>query len=324
MKLPEDFETFYGKIILGATQVDRIESAANSLGEFLVNEFSLSPGEVFLQGSFPNGTAIKPDPEKKDGEYDVDLVAICAQADDDPKDALDRVEEKLKSHGTYQSMIDRDPNRPCVRLRYTDDEAGRFHVDVVPARPASGSAPLEIPRPKDGWRESAPEEYTQWCRDQGIEFARAVQMLKRWRDHNQTARQAIKSIVLQVLISNCLPALDNDAERVTNTFLGMATFLAEHEDQPPAITNPVLPSEVLTDRWDTSAYQDFRRVLDEAADKAQEALVETDFNRSRELWQELFGKDFPGPQSRGGGLTPPSPPPGERKRPQKAPRVEWG
>jgi SMODS domain-containing protein len=323
VKLPEDFEKFYEKIVLSQRQTDRIQSAANALADFLTKEFSLGAGEVFLQGSFPNGTAIKPDPEKKDGEYDVDLVAICAEPEDEPKEALDRVERALQGNGTYRSMIDRDPKRPCVRLKYADDDVGGFHVDVVPARVPLGQAPLEIPRPVDGWRESAPKEYTDWCKAQGDEFARSVQMLKRWRDHNQTARAAIKSILLQVLTSRCLSPFDNDAERIAAIFHEMATLLAGY-DQAPVISNPVLPSENLADRWDVAAYRDFQIVLAEAAQKAQEALTEKDFNRSRELWQELFGKDFPGPQGGDDDLTPPSPPPGRGRRPQKAPRVEWG
>jgi hypothetical protein len=324
MKLPEDFETFHDKVILGATQIGRIESAANSLIEYLTAQHHLTSGGVFLQGSFANGTAIRPDPERNDGEYDIDLVVVCATEGDSPIDALDRIENVLRASGTYGPMIDRDPERPCIRLRYADDDIGGFHVDVVPARPAVGPAPLEIPIPNDGWRETAPLEYTEWCHAEGVEFARAVKMLKRWRDHSQTARQAVKSIVLQVLTSTCLPGFDNDAERVTGTLLGLASMLAEHEDGPPRITNPVLPTEVLTDRWDASDYQDFRRVVDEAAYKAQAALTNTELNSSRELWRELFGKDFPGPQKGKGHHSPPSPPPARRKAPQEAPRVEWG
>lgn len=324
MKLPEDFETFHDKIILGATQIGRIESAANSLIEYLTGQLNLASGAIFLQGSFPNGTAIKPDPERTDGEYDIDLVVVCATEEDSPSDALDRMESVLASSGTYAPMMERDPERPCIRLRHADEQIGGFHVDIVPARLAAGEAPLEVPIPSDGWRETAPVEYTEWCHDQGVEFARAVKMLKRWRDHSQAARQAIKSIVLQVLTASCLPGFDNDAERLTGTFLGLASMLADHPDHPPRVTNPVLPSEVLSERWDDHSYQDFRRVVDDAAYKAQEALTDTDLNRSRELWRELFGKDFPGPQESAGSLTPPSPPATRRQSPQEAPRVEWG
>lgn len=324
MKLPEDFEAFHSRIVLGNTQVARIESAADSLVAFLSGAMNLSSGQIFLQGSFPNGTAIKPDPEREGGEYDIDLVVVCATEQDSPTDVLDRMEAVLASNGTYAPMIERDPDRPCIRLNYADEQIGGFHVDVVPARPAAGEAPLEIPIPGHGWRETAPLEYTEWCHEQGVEFARTVKMLKRWRDHNQAARQAIKSIVLQVLTASCLPGYDNDAERITGTFLGLASTLADHPDEPPRVSNPVLPSEILSDRWDSASYQDFRRVVDAAAYKAQEALTDTDLSRSRELWRELFGKDFPGPQRGEGPLTPPPPPTRRRQAPQEAPRVEWG
>jgi hypothetical protein len=325
VKLPEDFETFYERLVLGQTQTDRIQSAANTLVEFLSQNLGLRQGDdIFLQGSFPNGTAVKPDPEREGGEYDVDLVALSALASDTPEDALKTMENALKGHGTYRGMIDHDGSRPCVRIRYAEDNGSGFHVDIVPARRCSGPAPIEIPLPKKGWRESAPAEYTQWCREHGSEFARTVQMLKRWRDHNQTARQGIKSIVLQVLVRECLAYFDNDADRVTDTFLGLASKLADHPNEPPTVLNPVLPTENLADRWDFSAYQDFRRVVDEAAYIAQAALTSDDFGESRTRWRELFGRDFPGPQSGDGPLSPPSPTPGTSQRPQRAPRVEWG
>lgn len=325
MKLPEDFETFYEKLILGKAQTDRIQGAANTLGGFLAEHFGLKVGDdIFLQGSFPNGTAVRPDPERQGGEYDVDLVALSALPHDSPENAIQTMEQTLKEHGTYKGMIDRDGSRPCVRIRYAEENGGGFHVDIVPGRRCDGPAPIEIPLPGKGWRESAPAEYTEWCRSLGPEFARTVQMLKRWRDHNQTARQAIKSIVLQVLISESLAYFDNDAERVADTFLGLASKLADHPDQPPPVLNPVLKSENLADRWEATAYQDFRKVVDDAAYTAQAALGSGDLNESRELWRELFGRDFPGPQRNEGPLTPPPPKPGTHQKPQRAPRVEWG
>ncbi len=325
MKLPEDFETFYGNLILGQAQTDRIQSAANTLVGFLSERFGLKLGDdIFLQGSFPNGTAVRPDPERQGGEYDVDLVALSALPQDSPENAIRTMEQALKEHGTYKGMLDRDGSRPCVRIRYAEENGSGFHVDIVPGRRCAGPAPIEIPLPRKGWRESAPAEYTEWCRSHGPEFARTVQMLKRWRDHNQTARQAIKSIVLQVLISEHLAYFDNDAERVADTFLGLASKLADHPDQPPPVPNPVLQSENLADRWESSAYQDFRKVVDDAAYTAQAALGSADLNESRQLWRELFGRDFPGPQGHEGPLTPPRPKPGTHQKPQRAPRVEWG
>lgn len=295
VSVADDFDTFHDRIVLGEKQVKRVESAAAVLIAFLTETLSLGVGDVFLQGSYANGTAIKPDPDKDDGEYDVDLVVVWARADATPEAALAELRAVVASNGHYADKIeDDDASRPCVRLRYADEEAGGFHVDVVPARRAGvDSPPLEIPRPGYGWRQTDPEGYRQWCEAQGEGFARAVKMLKRWRDHAQAVRDAIKSMVLQVLIADYVPGESGDAERIVGALRGISEFLAEHPDAPPAVYNPVLPLENLTDRWPVEDYQDFRDVVASAAQLAEDALSASSAVESRKLWQELFGDDFP-------------------------------
>src|SRR5688572_13259204 len=128
MKLADEFDTFHAAIVLGKEQTDRIDSAAQHLAEYLYNHYSLPENEVFLQGSYPNGTAVKPDPERAGGEYDVDLVSVSAKARVSPEQALDELESALADSGDFKDRIDRDPDRPCVRLRYADDPIGGFHV----------------------------------------------------------------------------------------------------------------------------------------------------------------------------------------------------
>jgi hypothetical protein len=324
MKLADAFDTFHDAIVLGQEQTERIDSASQYLAQYLHNHYSVAKDQVFLQGSYPNGTAVKPDPERDGGEYDVDLVSISAQPEATPEQALDELETTLAASGDFKERIDRDPERPCVRLRYADDDVGGFHVDVTPARPAtSGQAPLEIPRPGHGWHDTAPSEYTQWCRDRGPAFARTVQMFKRWRDHNQSARKAIKSIVLQVLIAQELVDDQSDGVRLAGTLTNIENFLGGYE-QPPETKNPVLDSENLTERWEDDDYRDFKQTVADAAALAREALGAGDPDRSHELWRKLLGKDFPPAPKRGTLPPPPRPAPGTRTTPQEAPsRVEW-
>lgn len=324
MRLPGAFDTFHDNVILGARQRERIDSAATALHDYLVGKLGVPSSDVFLQGSYPNRTAVKP-ADQENGEYDVDLVAISALQSDTPKKALDNMEAVLREDDGYAQRIERDPDRPCIRLHYADDEAGKLHVDVVPARRClSGAAPLEIPRP-DSWRETAPRQYTRWCRDQGERFARTVKMLKRWRDVNQAARSSVKSILLQVLIANHLPQQErSDAEAVTRTLERIAATVGATPDSPPRVLNPVLPNENLADRWTGDSYSDFVRTVTEAAKLAREALDETDEAESHGLWCDLFGEDFPPAPSSRRSATP-GPPPGARRVPQEAPaRVEWG
>jgi hypothetical protein len=330
MQLPDAFDKFHDAISLGAKPTQKIETASGALITYLGNAYGLPPGGVFLQGSYPNGTAVEPADEQK-GEYDADLVCVCATDSASPDDALNDLEAKLAQHGTYAELLKREGARkkPCVRLRYADDEVGGFHVDVVPARASTSDdpdAPLEVPRRGEDWHDTAPTQYTDWCHDRGLRFARTVKMLKRWREEHQSARTGIKSIVLQVLAANNLGAQDSDAEALAATLQAIKAVLDASPDRPPRVANPVLPAEDLAARWTQTAYQDFRRELDEAVDLARRALNSTDEAESHELWRELLGEDFPPvptdktrPVTAPPGGVPPIPPPPPRPRPKPRP-----
>lgn len=293
MKLAEQFAEFHERIQLGPAQVERITSATNALVEHLTEELGLSPDEIFLQGSYANGTAVRPDPDSSDGEYDVDMVAICARPDATPEEALSELREAIAAHGRYTEMIEDDPQRPCIRLRYADDQIGGFHVDVVPARRRPFGAPLEIPRPGVGWSDSDPQAYTDWSRAQGEQFARTVQALKRWRDHSQAAHRAVKSIVLQVLVAQGISGHVDDAERLASTLRSIADRLATDPGTPPVIANPVLPQENLAERWEPDQYDEFCEIVTAAAEAAEAALAEPDGQASAAQWQDLLGSSFP-------------------------------
>lgn len=286
------FAKFIENISLGDRQIERIESAAGALDTYLRQEYELeSPEDVFVQGSYANHTAIRP---SSDGEYDVDIVAVCAGQDESANDAVDTLFDTLAANGRYKDKLVR--KNPCVRIEYADDEIGQFHVDVVPVRAGlAGDAPLEAPRRDKGWHGTAPREFTQWCLDQGGLFERTVKALKHWRNEQQD-RAAIKSIVLQVLVQDHMPIdVDDDAERLTLTLESLSMTMANLHDVP-FIANPVLPSEDLAARWSSANMQDFISHLNDAAKLAREALDEVDDVASAQQWRELFGGDaFPLP-----------------------------
>lgn len=328
MNLPTAFDTFLKTISLGKTPTERIESASNTLMKYLVDHYGVAPDDVFLQGSYPNDTAVEP-ADSDDGEYDVDLVAVCAAAGLSAEEALNTLEKVLAENGTYAEMLKKEGSRkkPCVRLRYADDDIGGFHVDVIPARASTSDdeqASLEVPRRGDGWHDTAPEEYTQWCRDQGERFARTVKMLKRWREVHQPARHNIKSIVLQVLAAENLGSQSSDAEALVSTLEAIQTVLAASPESPPRVENPVLAAENLAQRWEPDAYKNFLKELGEAVSFAQRALKARDEAESHELWGKLLGDDFPPPPSdptKRRRVPPATPAPGSHP-PQGSPRRE--
>jgi hypothetical protein len=339
MKLDSAFNEFFDKIQLRALSEERIQSAWSHLHGYLTRAYGLPDAAVFLQGSYANDTAIRPADE--DGEYDVDIVCVCAGDRVGPDAALAQLRDVLARDPYAKDQLEPDkPGRPCVRLRYAPEPEGfGFHVDIVPARQLAARLvpvdwptsqvvwpverpPLEVPmRGLESWRGTAPLEYTQYCFDKGEHVRRTVRELKRWRDEHEAE---IKSIVLQVLIAEHHPGPGlSDADAIAATLQAVDRRL-DGNAAPPVIPNPVLPSENLADRWPAKDFREFLVQLRDATDLAVRARASVDEEESHELWVELLGDDFPPYRGRGGEVPPLAPPPGYRKRPQRAPeRVEW-
>jgi hypothetical protein len=282
------FELFVQNISLGNPQVPRMNSASNTIADFLQASYGLAPGDVFLQGSYENGTAIEP---VDGGEYDVDIVAVCVGEGLTANAALDDLEQRFAGDGRFRDRIKR--KKPCVRLEYAPDDVGKFHVDVVPVhRTGMTLPPLQAPRRGEGWRGTAPQEYTNWCRNQGDLFVRTAKILKRWRSEQQTVRDAIKSIVLQVLIADCMPHVHEDATRVAETIRALERNLRDR-NSPPEVLNPVLPSENLAAGWDRESFRSFVGELKEAVEWVDKATTTDDGVEAADAWRELLGDDFP-------------------------------
>jgi SMODS domain-containing protein/adenylyl/guanylyl cyclase-like protein with sensor domain len=289
----DEFTTFIERISLKQRHIDRIESAIGGLTDHLSSQLDIEKDAIFTQGSYANGTAIRP-PES--GAYDVDLIVPSADSEVSAKRALDDLYTAIGDHGRYTDRL--EAKTPCVRVNYADDDIGSFHVDVVPVRDSqSDEAPLDAPRRNSGWHATAPAEFTDWCGDRGDRFTRTVKALKRWRNEQQDVEKAIKSIVLQVLTNDHMPTwVDDDADRLTQTLESMSAALSTALEVPQVL-NPVLSSENLTKRWSWSHFQDFQAKLSDAACAARAAYDESDAITSAQLWKELLGIQFPLPSA---------------------------
>jgi hypothetical protein len=319
------FKEFVGRLQLTETQRKRITSASDNVASKLATHFDIPKSKIYLQGSFANGSSVRPAPSKG-GEYDVDLVVEGPFGDMTPAEALNSMRKALRDTGFKDRIVaDHAGKRPCIRLEYAaEGETVGFHVDVVPARPHPFSfiAPLEVPKPADqAWSATAPAEYTTWAKGLGSSYIRTVQILKRWRDENQSARGAIKSIV-QVLISKHLDTTKTgDADRVAAALRGIATQLALNPSTPPRVENPVLPSENLAASWPTEDYKRFVKLVGEAADLAEKAREAATTPESTKLWNKLLGSSFTVIEADTTASAPP--PPIDARRTQEAPRSEW-
>lgn len=286
--LTNEFDQFFESIELSGTQLERINSAVNSLSTYLQNCYGLKSTQIYTQGSFSTKSTIKPAIEDSDGEYDVDLIVECVDGNDTPEKALDTLEDKLRDNGTYKNKIETDSSLPCIRLRYADEDAAKFHVDVLPVRVTGDGTKILIPRRSEGWELSDPAAYTKWALSHGEQYRRVVMMFKRWRDIHDID---VKSIMLQVLIAGCIRDSRNEQERIASTIINLnETF--KDQDSVPEIRNPVLPEEIISDSMKQSAYKVFKKYLAEHSVLATKILVSEDKAQAIKAWQVILGDEF--------------------------------
>lgn len=211
---------------LSAGQHQNAEDRYNTIGELLQDREPTAAFDprISAQGSMLLGTTLRPEGRR---EYDLDLLCtlqVRPSEVDRPSQLLELVEAPLRSHGTYETMLEEKPFSRCVRVRYKDE----FHLDIVPCCPdpnSSDGAILVPDRNSETWQPGNPPAYAKWfeakattifakalreaiaplpgyeAADRKLPLQRVVQLLKRWRDVKfaDNPKQAPSSIVLTTL-----------------------------------------------------------------------------------------------------------------------------
>lgn len=179
------------------SRYESAERSYTSLGDWLHRAASsvveYDP-QVYVQGSFRLGTAIKPLNESED--YDVDSVCEFKSLG---KFALTQQQVKaklgveVKAYAKAQGMTKPvEEGRRCWKLQYAD--GAQFHMDIVPAVPNGRSQRLLLEQKQmdtrwadtaiaitdnehatyevisDDWPRSNPKGYAQWFRTKVVEF----------------------------------------------------------------------------------------------------------------------------------------------------------
>ncbi len=125
---------------------------------------------IYPQGSFRLGTVVRPIKNGEEADYDIDLVSELAleQSKTNPKTVKHLIGNRLKEHGTYKPMLDKEGKR-CWTIEYAEEDEIGFHVDVLPAIPKDNGIPHAIhitDKDKDtdqyDWNPSNPKGYAEW------------------------------------------------------------------------------------------------------------------------------------------------------------------
>ncbi len=115
--------------------VERYQSVGKWLeaGEYL--ESSGKPS-IYPQGSFRLGTVARPIRGGVEASYDIDLVCELPieKKRTDPYSIKTMVGDRLREHGTYRKLLDKEGKR-CWTLEYAEEDEVGFHLDVLPSVP---------------------------------------------------------------------------------------------------------------------------------------------------------------------------------------------
>lgn len=152
---------------------NRYKSVSSYIGNSTLSEFN---PEIYLQGSFKLGTAIRP--LTSDGSYDIDIVCKMnklSKMDITQFDLKQKTGDVIKDYASSNSMKN-DPfdGKRCWTLNYVDES--NFHIDILPSLQESiyDDELICITDKKNvnykiisrEWETSNPKGYYQWFRNQ--------------------------------------------------------------------------------------------------------------------------------------------------------------
>lgn len=179
------------ELAISEARYDEACRSYGSLGEWLHRPDSTVlryDPQIYVQGSFRLGTAIRPLGDEE--EYDVDSVCVLqtlGTGDLSQKELKDLVGAEIEAYRRSQSMVKPlDEGNRCWVLTYAD--GAQFHMDIVPAVPNAARQRLLLeaahldPRwsetaivitdrrsptyryISDDWQRSNPKGYAEWFR----------------------------------------------------------------------------------------------------------------------------------------------------------------
>lgn len=186
----EYLEALAEELQIPESRYEEAEKRYKAVGEWLHrpgSTFEHANPQVYIQGSFRLGTAIRPVSEAED--YDVDLVCEVAYTKDQitQKRLKDLLGDEIAAYARAHGMREPEPGRRCWTLIYSKD--AQFHLDALPALPdgagrrailesrgfvnnkwaESAIAITDTQHPEfavrtAGWPHSNPKGYAEWFR----------------------------------------------------------------------------------------------------------------------------------------------------------------
>lgn len=174
--IQEEIKKLIEEIDVSDSNYEKATNRYNSIANYIKNsELDLDKPDIYLQGSFKLGTAIKPLTEE--GVYDIDIVCNLTKLRRENQSQFSlkyNLGEVVKRYSKAQSMSNEPrESKRCWTLKYVDED--NFHIDILPSVPLNDKDDGYIAitdKTKSNyfdvsydWETSNPKGYAQWFRD---------------------------------------------------------------------------------------------------------------------------------------------------------------
>lgn len=318
-------ELFCLKLQLPQQQFELARSTYGDVGKWLAAPDSIlhahSP-HIFHQGSMLLETTVKP---YKQVQFDLDAVCCLRDAANlTPRQVYEMVYKRMRQSAAYKENV--TPKDRCIRLAVS----ASFHIDVVPAVVVAGGPENGIRIPNAtvqtaSWKDSHPKGYHKWfevqckkVKDDGVrKFAmnmsearidpmpdrepyrvkkvlkRAVQLIKRWRDHKFHGREEIAT---PSIVVTTLAAEHYDGEQNLTVAVGliMEAIQARLAKGKPRLYNPAHPVELISEKWEKvpGSFEAFRDAVDAFVVKWAALAGTSGVHNIGAILTDLFGDTF--------------------------------
>lgn len=334
MELPSYFIDFLQNIRLTASDRQAFKGAHVELSRRLFQDEKLSQVIVttFLQGSYRRATALR---AYQGHRPDVDVVVVTRLSPENtPAQALNYFKAFLREHypnnwGTNERSLWLTINGVDLDLVVTSAPAyrdegiliGQASADAT-AEEDEGSAssdeslwklePLLIPdRQAEQWQRTHPLAQLAWTlaknRSTNGCYVNVVKAIKWFKRITDGMPKHPRSYPLEHLVGACCP--DGITYVATGVVLTLEAIVAQYSwaaqnGQIPLLANHGISGQNVFARVPAEDFRAFMERVQGAARLARRALNSQDTAESAELWQELFGSEFPSNGSSSGGFSP--------------------
>lgn len=289
--IQEKLKELIDDIDVSDANYEKAENRYKSIANFIDNStMSQYNPDIYLQGSFKLGTAVKPLTD--DGSYDIDVICNFTKLSRSTQSQFSLkfdFGQVIKGYVKSKNMTNpAKESKRCWTINYVDED--NFHIDILPSVPMNDKddgfiAITDKESPfydeiSNEWEISNPKGYYNWFREKSnfqtykleakrfyakvedipdykvrTPLQRIVQLLKRHAEvmYEENLEYKPSSVIITTLAAKQYEY----ANIVYDDLLGVITCIAsnlmkgiEYREGKPCVINPVNNDEVLSEKWD--------------------------------------------------------------------------